>query len=796
MSTFSSDPKKKELSNHRMQMNDDSFDDDEDIDFDKLYQNAQLTQQLRTQTMDDPKSIKHNITSKNMQTPKTELYQIQGENAILRGQLAKLQKEQGESNSLLKQEFNKLLKDKEDYIKALQENLSKFKSENEFLVSENKNLYQSNSRKRKIRAIDTSETDASTQNANHNISMSTQNTTYTQNISKTSKEDLSTEYPTSNGNINQNDETNIKVVVMNQATFFQDEKTLFIEALTHYIIPGMKKPTLNYLENISSTFDYTHDDFQIFRFENSFKSAILKYLINFQDRNRIDNLLSKFINILLQYIVEIFEQETTHLLSAPYLISLINFSLNYKPKAINEVFIGSTTSKIILLLSKFQELFKPEFDYLSLSGSNNTLEFLTLQDKESNEMVNYEFMEKTMHVKILEVFTAIYLMDLLATLSKLSSFHVFTFDSSKANMIFWKEIPQKLLTNSFLSRKTPVHFIFNTIEILINSITDDDRFAFANIRINSIAKTKLATEISIKILEQIMQFLINLNPNQIHFDIFGLNTCIGSNYHLKLLEIISISTSELSAYPNTNSFDTYEEILKINPNNFQKQENYILKTKLNILNLFESFYSSLIMISLPINTNLKLIRILCQLIGEEQEMIIRSPKSPNNGIKVEIISKSVRIIHYLIAQEGLVKINELPNLTLREMIIVLIRISSNNMKNLSIEYVNKLRKSKFNGVLFNGLQEQEELDKYGLLNSILSIEKLNDEELEKLIENRIQIEIDLYDGIEFNYSDETIDIARDIVSLSVTGDEADRLHDSINFINDNDPEDYAMNDDF
>lgn len=769
-----------------MSADEDSFDDDDDFDIDQLYEKAQFTQQWRKQALgvsndlaEHSNSINKAITKEgittgnNTTTSNLDIYEIKGENAVLKDKIAKLQREQLEQQHLIKQEFNKLLTEKEDHIAALNESLSKTKSENEFLVSENKNLYQSNSRKRKMKIVETSEPETSTQNTtNQNISMSTQNTTIldvTNNITGTQSDP----------------KPEIKVIVMNQATFFQDEKTLFIESITHYIIPGMKKPAFNYLENILSTFNYTHEDFQIIKFETSFKSAILEYLINFQDKNRIDNLLSKFINILLQYLVESLNQEVKHLLPIPYLISLVNFSLNYKPKAINETFIGETTKLIISLLSNFQELLKPEFKYLSIPGSDQIFNFETLQSKENNEILNYSFIEKTMHFKILEVFTTTYLIDTLSTLGKISAFHVFTFSNSQANSNFWKAIPQQLLINSLLSKGTPVHFIYNVIDILINSINDDDRFAFANVRINSITKPKVANDITVKILEQTMQVLTNLSPKQIQFNIYGLNNCIGSNNHLELLEMISISSGESNSYPNTNSFDSYSKVLENNTKYFQSQENFILQTKLNILNLFELFYSSLLMILLPLNTHLKLIKILCQLIGEEQEILIRSPRSSNNGLKIEIISKCVKILHYLIAQEGLVKIHEISNLTLREMIIVLLRISSISMKNYSINFINDLRKNlKFKEFLFNGTQEMNELDKFGLWNSILSSNELDKVEREKLIKDRIQIEVDLYNGIEFNYSDETIDIARDIVSLSVTGDEADRLHDSINYIND------------
>lgn len=770
----------------------DTFDDDDDFDIDAVYNNAQNTQHPQTQ-INNRESLASTTTNRihhegTFRQPNCDdMYTIKGENSILKAQIAKLQKEKSETQKLLQQDYAKLLKDKEDYIEALNENLLKIKSENEFLVSENKNLYQATSKKRKLRSIETSEPETSTQNiSNSNISVSTENTSYSS--AKISKHD------TFEGELPMEDDFQTKVLVMNQATFFQDEKTLFIEAVTNYIIPGMPQSTFQYLENISSTFDYKNDDFQISRDETSFKSAILKYLINFQDKNRIDNLLLKFVNILLEYIIISLENENLQLLPVPYLLSLINFSLNYRPKAIKESFIGETTAKIILLISKFQELFKPEFDYLSLPGTNRALTLVASQDKESDDPLNYTNFDKPIHVKILEVFTAIFLMDILTSLSKISSFLVFTFQHSEANIHFWKEIPQQLLTNSFLSRKTPVHFIYNTIDILINSVADDDKFAFGNTRRTPITKQKDANEITVKILEQTIQFLTTIKPTQIHFNVFGLNFMIGSNSHLQLLQLVSIPNGELSSYPRTNSFDTYEAVLKTQQEDFQKQDFYLLSTKLNILNLFESFYSSLLMISLPLHTHLNLIKKLCQLIGEEQEMIIRSPRSPNNGLKVEIISKSVKLIHYLVAEEGTVKINEIPNSTLREMIIVLLRISSKSMKNISIDFVTKLRNMNYNGVLFCGEQGRKELDKYGLWNSILSIDKMNAKDRDELVSNRIQIEIDLYNGIEFNYSDETIDIARDIVGLSVTGDEADRLHDSINFVNDdyNTDPDYVM----
>lgn len=256
----------------------DTFDDDDDFDIDAVYNNAQNTQHPQTQ-INNRESLASTTTNRihhegTFRQPNCDdMYTIKGENSILKAQIAKLQKEKSETQKLLQQDYAKLLKDKEDYIEALNENLLKIKSENEFLVSENKNLYQATSKKRKLRSIETSEPETSTQNiSNSNISVSTENTSYSS--AKISKHD------TFEGELPMEDDFQTKVLVMNQATFFQDEKTLFIEAVTNYIIPGMPQSTFQYLENISSTFDYKNDDFQISRDETSFKSAILKYLIS------------------------------------------------------------------------------------------------------------------------------------------------------------------------------------------------------------------------------------------------------------------------------------------------------------------------------------------------------------------------------------------------------------------------------------------------------------------------------------------------------------------------------------
>ncbi|KAG0682962.1 lethal, checkpoint-defective, DNA damage sensitive protein [Pichia californica] len=814
----------------------DSFDDDDDFDLDKVYDNAQATQKLQQSQIIAP--IRNSINASlpqevetnkkrplNGSSNKEDIYQVKGENSILRGQIEKLHKERQDSQKRLKEEFEKLLKEKVSSIEALNETIYKIKSENEFLVSENKNLCQENSRKRKLKT-----SDHNNNNNHHNhgdiefqsqlqadiTANSTSNTSNVTDSTANISNIYQTPITTSVDNISSPE---IKVVIMNQATFFQDEKTLFLEAISNYVIPGMPHSTLHYLENISSSFNFTSsNNFTIKEDQESFKSVILKYLINFQDKNRIDYLLSSFINVLMDYLEETFKKDsnnsTIQLLPIPFLLSLINFALNYRPKAINDIFIGKITKMIILFIKKFQDIFKPEFEYLALPDSNQMLKYVLIQNQENNEIIDYSFIEKPMHVKILEVFTSLFLMDTLTTLSKIASFHIFSFNNSKANSIFWKEIPDQFLFNSFLSTKSPISFIYNTLEILINSFTDDDKFAYDNVQNKKLTKQKEVSESSGRLLGQFMIFLTSIKTSQIHYNIYGLNKQIGSNRHLKLLDMMSIPSDKLSSNPSTNSFDNYKEVLKIKSEDFIKQEYYLLSTKMKILELFEIFYSVLIMQNLPsppkastqttsglsvqnktqknkMYTTKKLVNVLSKLIGEEQEILFRNVRSSNNKFRIDLISKAVTLLHHLITKY-IITMTDIGNPTLREMIIVLLRISAKSMKNESINYIEKIRRSGYILTLFNSEQEMKELDKFGIWNSIISFDKLSIEDKDKTIENRIHVEIDLYNGIEFNYSDETIDLARDIVSMSVTGDEADRLHDSINYIDDEEDEDFMM----
>lgn len=742
------------------QSDNDSFGDDDDFDLNEVLNNViptQKSQKTSHVNKDDTRIAK----STNNQTSKQpeDIYLIKGENAVLKNKITKLAQDQQIESQKLCSEYDKKLKEKDEYIKALNEKIGQIYSEKEFLVSENKSLNQAQSRKRKIRCLEVDDSLSDTSNLTSSLHENQQNSQNEQQKQQDIEIKKAVNKP------------EIKVLIMNQATIFQDEKTLFIEAISNYIIPGMEQPALYYLETISTPIDYQNRDFSIRYRHDSFKAAILRYLINYQDKNRLDHLLEAFIEELLTYTQYTVKNE----LSIPYIIALTNFSLNYRPKAINENVISNAMNTLIDLAKKYQYIFKSEFDYLLLPNSDNQFLFYTPNDS----LIDYAYSDKTIHDKILEIFTVIFTMDTITTLSKIAQFNKFSFkDKSDALGILWKSLPETLLINSFLSVKAPIRFIYNTVEILLNSIDDDDKFGYENLRNRSVLEVKMADTSSIKILEKIMQFLTTLTPDQIKFEVYGLNHLIGSNKHLELLKLLTTSRNKRSNHASTNSLDTYEKVLSNCQSGkmFNKEkEAFTLKVKVLILDLFESIYSSLIMIKFPVTLSVKLLKQLVELVGEQQEMVMRSPRSANIGVRVEIICKCVEIIHYLISQENIVKLSDIPNLTLRELIIVLVKISARNMNNLTIDLITKLRnEEKYDKIMFNGELEKEELDKFSIWNRIM----FNDT---TCIDDRISVETNLCNGIELNYPDETIDLARDIIGLSVTGDESEQLHQGVNY---------------
>ncbi|KAH3660062.1 hypothetical protein OGAPHI_007267 [Ogataea philodendri] len=663
----------------------DSF-DDEDIDFDQLYSARSQSHGLRN-------------VSPALKEPSTDPLALRGENAILRAQLQKISSKYEQEQKNLKQHYASLLEERNKRITELAEDVNKVKEDNEFLTSENKNLttkYLPAPKKRRI------------QDESMDVSVS--------DISGRSFSTKATSTPP--------ESKPQTLAIINQVSVFQDEKNSFIEGISAHVIPGFGRTTLDYLANISSAISYEKGDFRVTKGKENIKTAIIDYLIRFENKNRIDILLSDFINILFDYITCCFE--SANLFAGPFLLALIHFALNYRAKAISFELIQRSMEVTNYLLTFSTTVLKQDQPYLS----NENLDITTTANSASTDL-KLDTVQKTMHSKVLDVFTTVYLMDIMETLAKLSSY----LDVGNEPYLteYWSSF-QKSLISHCLSMKTPIGFVFNMVEILNYSVNKNS-FAFAHA---SRSKRQGYSKESTDILTNLILFLTQGLEQDLYT--YGLNRTIGSNGYSRLLEMLV--THDASPSPMSHSWDRYQQILQVSSNigQINKHEIVVLSLRIRILQLFENLLAQKPASAIKNETLIAFISSIVTQLGYQQEIIYRSPRAKTIGHRLQLISLIVRLIHFLVSASAKVAISDLPGITLREMVIALLRISAESLKPLALETIRQWRD----------------------LGHVPEISPAPN-------------------GVEINYDDWTIDMARDVISQCITGDEADALHYSINY---------------
>ncbi|KAG7799942.1 hypothetical protein KL929_000858 [Ogataea haglerorum] len=663
----------------------DSFDDD-DVDFDQLYS-------ARSQSRGPP------VAAVVPAEPSTDPFVLRGENAILRAQLQKISDKFEQESRKLKQHYHVLLSERENRINELMDSVNKVKEDNEFLTSENKNLaakYIPATKKRRLQ--------------DESIEMSISDVSVRSGGAKEAST-LAEEGPQT-------------VAIINQVSIFQDEKNSFIEAISSHVIPGMNRTTLSYLSNISSAFNYENRDFHISKERESVKTAIVDYLIRFENKNRIDMLLSSFVEILFDYVVQSLDRD--NLFAAPFLLSLIHFSLNYRPKAVAFPLIQDTMKSVNHLLQNFTTVLKQDQPYLS----NENMDVITTANSASTDL-KLDVVQKTMHKKVLDVFITVYLMDIMETLGKLSAY--LNSPSNPTLTEYWSLFPKSLLLHC-LSLKTPIGFVFNLVEILASSITKD-RFAYTD---NSKSKNQTLTKESTDTLTNLIIFVTQGLEQDMC--IYGLNRNIGSNAYAPLLDILV--PNHTSPKPISHSWDDYRQILQTSSSigHCNKHEIAVLKLRIRILQLFEAYFSQRAASSIKKEIITSFVSSMVTQLGFEQELIYRAPRANTVGCRLQLISLIMRLVHFILLSSGQVAISDLPGTTLRELVIALLRISADSLRPLALETIRQWREQ-------------------GHVPAVSSSPN----------------------GVEINYDDWTIDMARDVIGQCITGDEADALHYSINY---------------
>lgn len=533
-----------------------------------------------------------------------------------------------------------------------------------------------------------------------------------------------------------------KIMVLNQTAWYEDERSAFTESISSYVIPGTKRPVLEYLADVTSRFDYEYCGLSMTRDMDNFKATILRFLIEFDDKHRLDLLVGHFIQFVFDYIGKCMEGERASLLQVLFLLPLMNFSLVYRPKAISDELIQSITKQVTQILLTFPDIVCSEINYLSTSDG---------MDIHTND-ADYSFLEKPVHVKIMEVFCCVYAMNIVETLAQLAAFRMENFANSRAGPLFWGALQPKLVYLLLQPLTTP-QFVMCGLNILQSSTFDKANFAF------TFKKDRNGEAINHRIVTCLMGLLDEpLSKNRFHLT--GLNELNGPNHFTRIVELLAPLPGEQSSQPRTHPLEKFQEAM--GQYGGQGADRTTLEFKLRLLNVIETLMVMNEAVDFA-EVYETLFKRLSREIAQEQRALFEHPRSGAIGLRIETVCKCILLVKYMITDQGFLP--PLQTLHGRQFVLSILKVCSNNMRDMSLNFLRKVRASGYEGPVFNADLETAMLDKFGDLTP----------------DFKLELETELVNGIEFSYPADMIQTCKELVIELVGEQDSDKMLASINY---------------
>lgn len=722
-----------------MSLSDDDFDDDEDEILLALTK-ARSNQSLRV-TDNIEKPTQNGASTQTFDSDiQARLNRSDGEIAILRAQLQQLQNQKQEDLGKLRESHNISRLKTEEQLKALKFTVQKLEDEKKFLNNELRGATSLKRRKLPSKPDDSM--------------MDIQ-------VMPILEQSLRESLPYSNEMTEAaGEDTELRPILPQKIIKIQNDASLFTDHIWNHCINGSKRSTLNYLSKIYVDIDINVGDFKAVA-KMPLSNAITEYLM-LKKNLRLDELVSEFTKTLLELVDLLFEKKL--ILAIPFLLSLIHASLNFRSSAVNQASIK----------------------YLLKSICNLSMNFTFLLDSTQDEEDFINYHEVPNQVMVLEKFSLICCLDIIEKLMSLSSLFGSKFIEAIWNdnyirvELFKKCLPEN--TERF-KNFAQINLIYNFVEILMSSITETT-FAYND------TPNKVRDESIINSLLKV--FLIDL-PVKDDFMFHGLNRLIGNNIDFNKIDSIiprsetilkqsMISTPCPIPYkylqermvPFKTEGNLTQKDIEMNQLSFElqsKHEFHVLNLRLKVATLLESFIvtkSSTLIFELK-----EYIKSIVRTIGFEQVFIMRSPRSKTIYLRIQIIAVLVRILNYISSE-----VRGLTNLiypeTLYEIFVVLLRIAFGS-NSLSAEGHNLLMdirsKIKYDKGVFNSICERKARE----------INHITFSDLHTDGTTVADIESEFANGLEFPYEIDTIELAREILDLCVTHEEADNLYFNMNY---------------
>ncbi|ODV78791.1 uncharacterized protein CANTADRAFT_68410 [Suhomyces tanzawaensis NRRL Y-17324] len=653
-----------------------------------------------------------------------QLYRADGEIAILRAQLVQLQNQKQQELLQLKESYEQTKKNNDEQTALLKHAVQRLEDEKKFLNNELRTTSYSKRRKtasssqgKPLPRDDWDQLDSSVSSLEpHQVSVS-----------------LSTpsEAPA----------PSLQIAPMpHKVIKLQNESSVLIDHLWNYCISGSSRTCLDYLSKVCIDFDLKVEDLKIVK-RTAISSGITEFLM-IKKNMRLDELVESFCVVLFEVIDKLLLEQK--ILAVPFLIALIHCAICYRPIAVGK-------SLIVTLLEK-------------LKRQTDRLSFLVDSNLDEEDLINYHDVPN--QVMVIEKFIFIFFVDLIEKLVTFASLHDEPFvrqiwkDETISTDLFVKCLPEN--TERF-KNSSQINLVTNYVEMLISSITPST-FGYNQGRGEVLNDFKIMNSL-IKI------FLIDISLKD-DFMFYGLNRIIGNNADFKKIDsIIPVDDDSLKNYiiliPQPIPMDLLDQNTLSDFEVQSLHEFHLLNLRLKVGQLIEAYVVT--KQSVDILKQKEYFKSIIRIIGFEQIYIMRSPRSKYIRLRIQIVSILVKILNYLTQD-----IREINNLiypeTMYEMFVVLLRIAfgSDSLSIDAYKLLTEIRKMGIRKPVFNAWSESKARE----------LNHVNYQDVDGKV--LADIESDFANGFEFPYEIDTVELAREILNIFVTHEEADNLYFNMN----------------
>lgn len=525
----------------------------------------------------------------------------------------------------------------------------------------------------------------------------------------------------------------------------KDDWSQFCNHIWKSTILGSSRTNAQFLERIWLETPASVDDRLLITTEASLMSCIWNFILRHRDA-RLDDLVYIFCDHIVRLIHELLRRPDLGL-AVPFLISLVNSAINFKTSAVSEKLVVFLTKELALILGNFLHLLDWTFEAEDPLLSNHG---------------------KTYQQEVLERFTLTILFDVIENATMIATQYGSEFVKSlwRSDLmdvgLILKLLPEN--TERFKSA-AQTNLLYNSVEMLSSSLIEDGL---------SISDEKLERQL---VTSLIKVFLIDVEIKKDSM-FYGLNRPLGPNCDFyKILQMVPEDPMSVVGQPFVSIAVPVDEKEQDKVEQFEMleaHEHHLLSLRLRIATFLESLIMSPSEKTMEIITCKESMKSIVRIIALEQNQIIHQPRSKHVHIRISVVGIFLKILYFIAGE--IEKINTIiyPE-TLYELFVVLMRIAfgSDSLSQEATKLLSEIRaQGHVNVTVFNKWCEvrARQLAHFNVYET--GPEKLNE---------LAAIEGDFANGLEIPYEQDTVEIAREILSLCVNHDEADNLYFNMNY---------------